>query len=568
MDREDSANRGLVWRRDPRGEVLRPFVACLTGTVLVLRAHFDGHAAALCPAAASVVITADGADIPASAGFDAVVLTELLPQPGAAHGTDRLQATIVWGRARLRPGGRLILSVDNALSLHRLAAGSETPGLEGFPSLEGRPRPDGYQLPTRSGLERSLRAFGLVHQAWWFPFPDRHAPLSLLSERGLARPCGFDPGALALAAASDPTGAGAMLFSPQRAWTPVADQGLIGDLAPAFVVLASETPLPPDETVAIHVGFRRRPEFERLVTFAMTGSGIEVCRTPLNPGLVGRVEEVRNLFPAETYVPGPLWSTLLDRRCAQDGWCPDGVASWAVEWRDTVSRHFAAGAEMAIDTILPASALDAIPKNLVSGDHRAFIDLEWDLGVPLDAGHLALRGLVNALTDVRTWGRSALPPPNLLEALRAVLPRLGLAMDDAQLAARFARESRFQSLVSGHATHRDLSWAAATRLSAGDDPQAGPVPPSRLALLGDPAAEIARLREENEALRAARAVDAAAREAAELESDRRTDRVIAHAAELHRAHDHLQDRLLAREAASWRKFRIPMRLRRLLKGTT
>ena len=568
MDWENSAIRTIVPRRDPRADTLRPFAACLTGTVLVLRAQPDGREAARFPDALSVVTTADGADLPASARFDAVVLTELLPESGRARGEDRLQATIAWGRARMRPGGRLILSVDNALSLHRLAEGTETPGRPGFPSLEGRLGPDGHRLPTRAGLERSLRGCGLVHQAWWFPFPDRHAPLSLVSGRGLSRPCGFDPGALAVAAAPAPTAAGATLFSARHAWPSVADQGLIGDLAPAFLVAASETPLPPESTLAIHIGLRRRPEFERLVTFVADETGIAVRRTPLNPGLPGRVEEVTNRFPGETYVPGPLWSTVLDGRCAADGWCPDAVASWAVEWHEAVARCFAAGAALAIDTILPAPALDAIPKNLVAGDHRTFIDLEWDLGAPLDAGHLALRGLVNALTDVPDFGRSTPRPPSLLEAVRAVLPRLGLAMDDAQLAERLARESRFQSLVSGRATHRDLAWAAATRLSAGDDSQAGPVDPGRLALLGDPAAEIARLREENEALRAARAADAAAHEAAAVESGRRTDRVIAHAAELHRARDRLQDRLAAQEAASWRGLRLPARLRRLLKETT
>jgi hypothetical protein len=568
MSREDSAIPARAPRRDPRADVLRPFAACLTGAVLFLRAHPDGREAAHCADATAVVTTADGADLPDAARFDAVVLADLLPESACAHGEDRLQATITWGHARMRPGGRLILCVDNALSLHRLAAGSEPPGRPGFPSLAERVRPDGLRLPTRSDLGRSLHARGLVHQAWWFPFPDRHAPLSLVSEGGLARPCGFDPGALALAAAAAPTAAGTTLFAPRRAWLPVADQGLLGDLAPALLVAASETPLPPDRTLAIHIGLRRRPEFERLVTFVTAGSGIDVRRTPLNPGLPGHVEEVTNLFPAETYVPGPLWSTVLDERWARAGWCPDAVAAWAVEWRDAVARRFAAGAALRIGTILPAPALDAIPKNLVSGNDRTFIDLEWDLGAPLDAGHLALRSLVNALTDVQAVGRSASAVPNLLEALRTVLPRLGLDMDDAQLAERLARESRFQSLVSGRATRRDLGWAAATPLSAGDAPQAGPTGSNRHAAWGDTAAEIARLREENEALRAARALDAAAHEAAALESARRTDRVIAHAAELHRAHDRLRDRLAAREAASRRGLRFPARLRHLLKGTT
>lgn len=558
---------GSVPRSDPRGDVLDPLTARLRGTVLVLRAR--AGAAGRCAPGASVTVTADGADLPPPARFDAVVLDDLLPAArGGSGGGDRLAATIAWGRDRLRAGGRLILATGNALSLHGLAAGAEAPGRPGLPSLEGRIGPDGVQLPTRRSLERSLRACGLVHQEWWFVFPDRDRPLGLVSAHALARPGGFDPAALVVCATPPaPPGPRAIPFALRNAWARAADQDLAGDLAPAFAVTASDAPLPEDERLALYLGLRRRPEFERLVTFVATGGGIAVRRTRLNPGLPAQVEGVSNLFPSEPFIPGPLWSAVLDARCARDGWCPDAVAAWATVWRDAVARDFAAGAVLEPGTVLPAPALDAIPKNLVAGADHAFIDLEWDLGAPLDAGHLVLRGLVNALTDVPAWGRpaSASPLSNLLEAVRVLLPRLGLAMDDAQLAERLARESRFQSIVSGRATRRDLGWAAATALSDAPGPAAAPArdgPPA------DPAAEIARLREENEALRAARAVDAANHAAAALESARRTDRVIAHAAGLHRAHDRLQETLAARDALWARRGgRLPARLRRLLGGT-
>jgi len=551
------ASPGSAGRRhDPRAEVLRPFEHWLTGDVLVLAEYADGFCAALSGAAASVIASADGSDLSEATRFDAVVLAGLLPQQ-SDRGPHRLDDTIAWGRTRLRTGGRMILAIGNALSLNGLARGAEAACLPGFPSLEGRMRPDGFRLPTRKDLHRSLLASGLIHQDWWFPFPDQNRPLSLVSERALAGPGGFDAGALAMAAADlDPYDAGTGLFSLRRAWGPIVDQGLAGDLAPAFVAAASCAPLPDDERLALHLGLRRRPEFERVVTFEAEDVGVRVRRTRLDPSLPAMVEGVSNLFPSEAFVPGASWSAVLDERLARDGWCLDALVPWAEGWRDAIAQTFAAGAVLERDTSLPGPALDAIPKNLVAGRAPTFIDLEWDLGRPLDAGHLAVRGLVNALTDAQAVARPTGPVPSVLDGLRHLLPKLGLALDDAQLTERLTRESRFQSIVSGRATHRDLSWAAATHV------------PLRTAAACDPEAEIARLRTENEALRAARAADAAAREAAEMEGARRTDRVIAYAADLHRARDRLQEAVDAADAPRKHGDSLPRRFWRALERLT
>ncbi len=460
----------------PRAEVLLPFASWLAGDVLVLGGGADGIGASRSDAAASVVESADGSDLPEAARFDAVVLAGSIPRlPSVARGPHRLDDAIAWARTRLRTGGRLILAIDNALSLRGLARGAEERGRLGFASLEARVRTDGMILPTRGSLRESLRTHGLIHHAWWFPFPDRDLPLSFVAEAGFAGTGGFDPGALTAAAAGlDPHAAGEILFSTRRAWGLIARQGVAAEVAPAFLVAASEAPLPEDGRLAIHRGLRRRPEFERLVTFEAEGVGVGVRRTRLNPGLPATVDGVSNLFPSEAFAPGRLWSAVLDERLAGDGWCLDAVADWAEVWRDAVSRAFAAGAALRPDTHLPAQALDAIPKNLVSGGAPTFIDLEWDLGDALDAGHLAVRGLVNALTDAQACGRPSGPVPSLLDALRHALPRLGMPMDDAQLAERLARESRLQSIVSGRVTRRDLDWAAATRVptrasSAGEE---------------------------------------------------------------------------------------------------
>src|SRR5690242_18517798 len=107
--------------REPCAEALRPFLPWLTGTPLLPGPKPDAGSRARWASDATLVTTADGADLPASTLFDGVVLTGLLSCRDDG-GRDALDATIAWAQERLRPGGRLILVIDNALSLHGLAA--------------------------------------------------------------------------------------------------------------------------------------------------------------------------------------------------------------------------------------------------------------------------------------------------------------------------------------------------------------------------------------------------------------------------------------------------------------
>ena len=541
--------------------VLRPFAHLLTGSVLSAGDGSPDLPALLADTAASVTVLADGAaharaiadacrdlahlrarpidGLADAERFDAVVLIDPARSAwGAATepGPDRLGHLIATARARLRPGGTLLVGVENAASLSHLSGGAEIPAVPGLLSLEARTRPDGVTLPTRRSLRDLLRGLGLAHQAWWFPFPALRWPLTLIAERGVAGDAGFDAGALAAAAAPfDPDRPPTTRISLQRAWGPVALAGLAGDLAPAFVVAASDAPLPPDTRLAVHLGHRRRPAFEKCVTFAATPAGILVTRTPLYPDRgaarpEARVGAVTNRFPDEPFVPGPSWQASLQAILARDGWTVAEIAAWAAVWRDAVRDLHAEGRDLDLDTRLPGEAIDAIPRNLLHHAGRpVFIDAEWDLGAPLAFGHLMTRALINALTDVEACAApEASVEPTLLVLVREIARALGLPLGDDALSGYLLRESRFQSAVSGIETHRTLAWMAATRIG---------VPPLPADPLAERDREIARLRAENAAL----CRDGARQTEAVRDAHRRTDRVIAYAADLERVRGHLED---------------------------
>ncbi len=489
---------------------LHPFRTHLTGSIRVTGA--DPETVAALRETALSVATGDASS--SETGFDAVVLI------------DPSDEAFGMASAALKPGGHLIVVVENGLNLSRAVHGTGGPlGL--FAERDGRAGV-GHQPPTHPGLRDRLAELGLTRQDWWFPFPSHRLALSLVSARGLAAGEGeFDPGLLAAdAAAFAPSVPEAERPALRRAWAGAARAGLLSAFAPAFVVVASSAPLPPDDRLALHFGHRRRAAFDKVVSFAPCGDGIRVSRTPLHPGLPRTVEGVTNRFPDETYIPGVPWQAALRTRMAGDGWTLADLIAWASIWWEAVRTLHAGGAELTLATLLPGGAVDAIPRNLLYRDGAAvFIDAEWEIEC-LTAGHLLVRGLVNALTDVEVCGVPASGLDlSLLPLVRATAQGLGLPLDGETLDAILAREARFQTLVSGRPTRRDRAWLAATRL------------PVRTALSA-PFAErdriIARLEGEVAALRAEAERRVAAVTEELDEARRRTDRVIRYAAELDR----------------------------------
>lgn len=489
---------------------LHPFRGHLTGSIRVI-----GGGPETIAALRETALSVAAGDAPSDeSGFDAVVVIDPLG--------DDLGAAVT----SLKPGGHLIVVVENGLSLSRAARG--TPGPLGLFAWADRRPAAGFAPPTRRALRDHLAELGLSQQAWWFPFPSHRLALSLVSAHGLASgERDFDPGLLvADATAFDTSVPEAERPALRRAWAGAARAGLLRDVAPAFVVAASSGALPPDDRLALHFGHRRRPAFEKVVRFARCGAAIRVSRAPLHPDLPRTVEGVTNRFPDEAYSPGVPWQAALRAQLAEDGWTLAGIVAWAAVWWDAVRTLHAGGAELTLKTPLPGSAVDAIPRNLLHRDGQpVFIDAEWQIDA-LDAGHLLVRGLVNALTDVEICGAPA-PGlgPSLLPLVRAVAEGLGLPLDGTSLDAILAREARFQTIVSGHPTRRDRAWLAAARL------------PVRAAL-PDPLAErdhaIARLEKEVAALQAAGERRVAAVTEELEESRRQTDRVIRYAAELDR----------------------------------
>ncbi|BEL08705.1 hypothetical protein Q0Z83_068960 [Actinoplanes sichuanensis] len=175
------------------------------------------------------------AKLAAVPAYDTVVALDGLDRTGSTETADLPWAAgVAQLLAVLRPGGRLLLSVANPVGLHRLYAGTGTPGDEAWSAF---PATD----PTRpAGLERlraHLRSAGLDVLRDWAAHPSPESPSVLLDEDALTDPNLHGYLTSALRRAGLP--AGPLLADSRPLAADLLRHGLAGGLAPAWIVVAA-----------------------------------------------------------------------------------------------------------------------------------------------------------------------------------------------------------------------------------------------------------------------------------------------------------------------------------------
>ncbi|MFV2099576.1 hypothetical protein [Micromonospora sp. LOL_024] len=184
------------------------------------------------------------ADLPA---YDTVVALDGLARLDSVEG-----APSTWGQAFdllatvLRPGGRLLLGVENPIGLHRLLA-PPPPSTDSDWAALGE-----YDDTRPAGLARlrdRLTAAGLRIDGTWAAFPSPLAPVALLGTELLADAdlTGFLQATLADAEPALPTSAERepafpRLADPERLAGAAVRNGAALELAPGWVLLAERPP--------------------------------------------------------------------------------------------------------------------------------------------------------------------------------------------------------------------------------------------------------------------------------------------------------------------------------------
>ena len=86
-------------------------------------------------------------------------------------------------KKHLKPGGRMVIAIENKLGLKYLAGckedhtGKYFDGIEDYPSGEGSAR-----TFTREGLEKIMKKCGVEEYSFYYPYPDYKFPTTVFSD--------------------------------------------------------------------------------------------------------------------------------------------------------------------------------------------------------------------------------------------------------------------------------------------------------------------------------------------------------------------------------------------------
>lgn len=566
-----------------RADLLRPLEHLLTGRVLEVGAGCGAITRFLGEAAREVVAvegSARRAGIAASrvrdldntavyvdtfsaldveGAFDAITLIGVLEYSRLySRGADPVSATLERCRELLRPGGVLVVAIENQHGLKYFAGAPEDHLGQPFAGVEDRYGTDGPVTFGRQELLERVRAAGFSETSLLYPFPDYKHPRAVITEKGLLHADGAVVDVLRACGAPVQAVDYGRSFSEEAAWPSLVGNGLAPALANSFLLVAGLSGPPgaaaPEDVMTVFSSDRRR-HLAKQTRIAESDGGRVVTRSRLYPHVATpEAEPYSMVLVDEPLLLGRPYLTDLQSLLNTPGWSPRQVAEWAKPWVDLLDAT--AGAART----LPLDAVDLTPANIIAepgGELRPF-DLEWVAQEPPLREHVVVRGLWGALTSVR----SVAPPADgtssrIVDLVRDVA--LLLQVDDEAVRRGLDEEARFQEVVTGRPQEVHRAALAAPGLTVRRPLSAQ----ERTALIEQAQTAFARLAAEQEARaeaaeqaraahQAAERVQAELRErlrrseenALELAADR--DRV---AAALHQVRDELT---VIRSSTSWR----------------
>lgn len=180
-------------------------------------------------------------DIGLEGAFDIVFCIGVLEYaPSYVDGEDPFHDALTSMRRMLKPGGTLVLAIENKFGLKYFANSTEDHSGTFFEGIEGYPRTSKlFKTFGKVELDRLLSKYW-DSVRFYFPFPDYKLPSLLLSEEGAAS---LNVGEMISGFLErDYARINVPFFDNRLAWREVAANGLVTHLSNSFLVVAGSEP--------------------------------------------------------------------------------------------------------------------------------------------------------------------------------------------------------------------------------------------------------------------------------------------------------------------------------------
>ena len=394
--------------------------------------------------------------------FDVITLIGVLEYarkffPGG--GGDPVDAMLSYIKGLLKPGGTLIIAIENQLGLKYFAGFPEDHVGKSMFGIEEHYNQGGVVTFGRRELGKRVGKVGLTEQEWWYPFPDYKLPSLMVSENGSLPADGIDlTPVLRSACSDDPQSPPRIHFNQERALRPIVRNGLLGEMANSFLLLATDKARrnKPSIPLAEHYATERRPEFAKKVVFSFAencaGYTSQVALYPTtrpNPNSL-----VIQRLVDQDFIKGELWQDRLIQIMTSPGWTITQIEEWLKVWLDAFFK--VVGLNKSCDTTkkkMSGQYLDLIPRNMIIDENGmpTFIDQEWVFGEDLEVGYVVFRALFSsfyAIGWIAQTGEKTFP--SILCLIREIGRRVGFVFTDHDVKRYHELECDFQQLVVGN----------------------------------------------------------------------------------------------------------------------
>jgi SAM-dependent methyltransferase len=375
-------------------------------------------------------------DLPAQPAYDLVVVVGVLEYVGGADPASTERRRFLESIARLlRPGGSLILAIENRLGVKYIAGAPEDHSGRPFDSIDAYPGESPARTFSRSELAALLAGAGL-QSTFHSAFPDYKITRTVLADAL------FDEAPeLAWRLPDFPSpvwiGDAARSASEERLWRGLVGDGIGQHFGNSFVVTASksdaETSLwPPDQLAAFYQP--SRPAHHATETRVVKqGSGITFrrrrMREPATPS--AGIELITADAP---FVAGDHLLEVMESASDEE------MRACLRQWRELLTEAVSEGKRC---------LLDLMPHNIIRrpDETLAVIDAEWsgsDLGLTelVERGALITGLKLAARTPAERW-----PGPAVRDAVRHVGALADLDADGGWIDGAVEREAGLQAQV-------------------------------------------------------------------------------------------------------------------------
>jgi SAM-dependent methyltransferase len=428
------------------------------------------------------VYAGDVAKLPALAPFDLVVMVGVLEYSmTGAGGAGGPTALLDRASSLLRPGGSLILAIENQLGLKYLLSYPEDHHAQPWVGLEGYSDRGGPRTWSRRALSALVEDAGLPDQSWLYPYPDYKLPTFIARHRLFETEPGLEVIRQFLRnPVVDFSGSPMFVCDPASALSVMLTARLGPDTANSFLLVASGEPGTSDALLrdgeAWTSSGERVQEFrsQRVIT-ADAGQFYVHERSGPSIGQPGSRTWLRNVgHPTQVVHPGRCLEDLLVEAIRADDL--ETLRSLLRTYDEFLRcNRQAVGSDPTNPFLLdigretlPGDFLDCSFKNLIvaDGEPPHYVDREWAAAGGVDEELVRIRSYFElalriALTGVDHPWNPMMTVGDLVQTLRREVAE---GWTDEELRSFSVAEDELQRIVVGQPNPQGVEEVLGVRL--------------------------------------------------------------------------------------------------------